>query len=258
MGGDAVEVKGQGRVLVFETPEELAPAVADRIAALTQQANGAQGRARIALAGGSTPKPAYALLAEPPRRDAIRWADLEVFWGDERCVRPDHPMSNYRMAHEVLLSRVPIPPEQVHRMRGELANPAEAAGAYEETLRTAFGLKAGELPRFDLVLLGLGPDGHTASLFPGTAAIQEKTRWVVGHWVQKLLANRLTLTPPVLNAARHVLFMVSGATKAELVREVLEGAADPNRLPAQIIKPTDGSVEWLLDRAAASSLRRPR
>ncbi len=167
-------------------------------------------------------------------------------------------MSNYSMAHEALLSRVPIPPQQVHRMRGELANPDEAAREYEETLRTAFGLEAGKLPRFDLILLGLGPDGHTASLFPGAAPIQEKIRWVVGHWVQKLLANRLTLTPPVLNAARHVLFMVSGATKAEVLREVLEGPADPNRLPAQIIKPTDGTVEWLLDRAAASGLSRPQ
>jgi 6-phosphogluconolactonase len=258
MGREVFEGSGQGRVVVFDESAELAPAAADRIATLSQQALGARGCVRIALAGGSTPKPAYALVAEPPYRDAIRWSAVAVFWGDERCVRPDHPESNYRMVQDTLLSRVPIPSEQVHRMRGEVENVDEAAQEYEETLRTAFGLKPGEVPRFDLILLGLGPDGHTASLFPGTAAIRETRRWVVGHWVQKLLANRLTLTPPLLNAARHVLFLVSGATKADVLREVLEGPADPNRLPAQIVRPTDGTVEWLLDRAAASHLNRPQ
>ncbi len=257
MGSETFELGGGRRVSVFDLAADLGPAAAERIAALVQEAIGARGRARIALAGGSTPKPAYHLLAEPPYREAVRWSALEVFWGDERCVRPDHPESNYRMAHEALLCRVPIPPGQVHRMRGELADPEAAAADYEAALRAAFAVKPGEVPRFDLILLGLGADGHTASLFPGTAAIRERSRWVVGHWVQKLLASRLTLTPPVLNAARRVLFLVSGATKADVLRDVLEGPADPDRFPAQIVRPVEGRVEWLLDRAAASRLGRP-
>ncbi len=251
-------VGGRGRVVVVSAAAELARAAAERVAALSQQALAARGRLRIALAGGSTPRPAYALLADPPYRDAIGWSAVEVFWGDERCVRPDHPMSNYRMAHETLLFRVPIPPEQVHRMRGELTDPDAAAQEYEETLRAAFGVHSGGLPRFDLILLGLGPDGHTASLFPGTAAIRETRRWVVGHWVQQILASRLTFTPLLVNAAHHVLFMVSGASKAEVLHAVLEGPADPSRLPAQAVRPTDGAVEWLLDQAAASRLTRPQ
>ncbi len=257
MGEEAFQTGGRVRVTVFAQPADLAPAAADRIAAIIQEAIGLRGHARIALAGGSTPRPAYRLLADPPHREAIGWNALEVFWGDERCVRPDHPESNYGMAREALLSRVPIPPQQVHRMRGELPDPNEAAAEYEATLRAAFAVQSRELPRFDLVLLGLGPDGHTASLFPGTAAVRERSRWVVGHWVEKLLANRLTLTPPVLNAARRVLFMVSGATKAGVLREILEGPADADRLPAHVIRPTEGTVEWLLDRAAASQLRWP-
>jgi len=208
----------------------------------------------VALAGGATPKLLYTLLATEPHRRHLPWPRTHVFWGDERCVPPDHPESNYRMAHEALLRHLPIPPEQIHRMRGEDPDPERAAAEYEERLRTAFHGQAGALPRLDLVLLGMGADGHTASLFPHTEAVREQQRWVVRNHVPKLQADRLTLTAPVINWGATILFLVAGNDKAAALQEVLEGPADPERLPAQLIRPTAGRLVWLVDLAAASRL----
>jgi 6-phosphogluconolactonase len=183
----------------------------------------------------------------------VDWPRAHVFWGDERCVPPDHPDSNYRMAREALLDHVPIPARNVHRIPCE-RDPAEAAVVYEGALRAFFGGDAA--PRFDLVLLGLGGDGHTASLFPGTAAVHEPSRWVVAHHVRKLNAWRVTLTPVSINAAAHVAFIVSGAAKAGRLREVLSAPHRPDLLPAQIIRPVGGRLLWLIDAAAAAHLKR--
>ena len=216
----------------------------------------ARGRFAVALPGGSTPRATYALLAGPEFARRIDWARVHVFWGDERCVPPDHPDSNYSMARETLLDHVPIPVENVHRVRGEI-DPAQAADEYERTLRDFFATRPGEAEAatcFDLILLGMGGDGHTASLFPGTAAIHEDTRWVVAHFVDQLNAWRLTLTPIAINAAAQVTFLVAGAGKAERLREVLTGPLQPDRLPSQIVQPAAGRLLWLLDTAAAAQL----
>lgn len=211
---------------------------------------------RIALSGGHTPRGVYDALAAagPGGAGAIPWPRAEIFWGDERHVPPDHPDSNYRMAREALLSRVPVPESQVHRVPAELPDAEEAAAEYERTIRAAFGLGADALPRFDLVLLGLGADGHTASLFPGSPALEERRRLVAAPWVESMRARRITLTLPVLNAAARVLFLVSGTDKAEMLRAVLEARERTPRLPAQLVRPADGSRLWLVDREAAALL----
>jgi 6-phosphogluconolactonase len=202
---------------------------------------------RAALSGGSTPKRLHALLASEPFRSRVDWRGVEVFFGDERCVPPEHRDSNFGAANEALLSRVPA---RAHRILGELP-PREAALRYEEEVRRAFGFEAG-VPSLDLVYLGLGADGHTASLFPGTAALDETERLAVEVYVERLESWRVTLTLPVLNAARKVVFLVSGRAKAEIVREVIAGP--DGGYPASLVRPTGGSVLWLLDRAAASLL----
>jgi 6-phosphogluconolactonase len=229
---------------------------------------------RIALSGGRTPRGLYEALAEAHGRDARRipWSRAEFFWGDERHVPPDHPDSNYRMAREALLSRVPVPPEHIHRIPAEVKSAEEAASTYEHTVRAAFGLDAKDgpaaadggdhapgpptaaWPRFDLILLGLGPDGHVASLFPGSDALLEKRRLVAAPWVERLHAHRITLTLPVLNAAACVLFLVSGGDKAETLRGVLEAPTGTASYPAQLVRPAEGSVVWLVDRDAAARL----
>jgi len=176
------------------------------------------------------------------------------FWVDERHVPPDDPDSNYRMAKEALLSKVPIPPGNIFPIPAESQDAVAAADAYEQTVRKFFALPPGEFPRFDLILLGMGPDGHTASLFPETAALQEKSRLVVANWVEKLKTSRITLTLPVLNAARCVAFLVSGADKAAVLHEVLEGSAPAEKYPSKLVQPTNGKLIWFLDRAAASQL----
>ena len=234
---------------VFSTPEALAEAAAEHVAQLAHAAVMDHGRFSVALSGGSTPRALHTRLAAEPWRDAVDWDRVHVFWGDERCVPPDHPDSNYRMARETLLDHVPIPPAQVHRMRGELS-PAEAAAAYEAELRAFFPTVA--WPAFDLVLLGMGDDGHTASLFPGTAALAETEHWVVANRVEKLETWRLTLTAPAINRAAHVLFLVAGTGKAERLRQVLRGPYQPTVLPSQLIRPVSGDLVWFVDRAAAS------
>jgi 6-phosphogluconolactonase len=198
----------------------------------------------VALAGGNTPRGLYELLARPPYRDQINWSTVHLFWGDERCVPPDHPQSNYRMVEQSLLSHIDIPVQNIHRIKGEL-DPQQAAATYADRLREI--LASGQL---DLVLLGMGSDGHTASLFPGTLALRERKRTVVSLYVDKLDAWRVTMTLPMLNRARNILFLVSGAAKAPALARIVDG--DP--LPARRVRPVHSQVTWLVDRAAAQML----
>jgi 6-phosphogluconolactonase len=238
-------------LFVYETPEELAEAAARDLAARAEEATNERGRFAVALAGGSTPKATYEVLARD-YADKLDWGRVHVFFGDERTVPPDHEDSNYRKAHEALLSHVPV--GSIHRMRGELP-PAEAAASYEEELREFFGA-SDETPSFDLILLGLGEDGHTASLFPETSALDVANRWVVANPVLKLDTTRLTLTIPVINAAKAVTFLVAGRGKAEALKKILEGDADPREYPAKFIRPEDGDLTWMADRAASSLINR--
>jgi 6-phosphogluconolactonase len=208
---------------------------------------------RVALAGGSTPRPVYHLLAASPYRERIDWLQVQYYWGDERNVGPDSPESNYRMAKETLLDHVPVQPEQVHRMRGELAA-SEAAAEYEQVLARTFGLAPGAFPRFDLILLGMGPDGHTASLFPQTSALAIRDRMVVANLVPKLATERITLTVPTLNAAAAIVFLVAGTDKADALAAVLQGPEQPEEYPSQLIAPANGTLTWMVDRAAAAKL----
>ena len=235
-------------IRILNTPQELFQAAAAEFIALASTAIRDHEKFSVALSGGSTPKSLYSVLA----RSALPWDKIFFFWSDERHVPPDHPDSNYRMAKEALLSKVPVPPENIFRVRAEEKNANVVAKDYEEALRSFFGLRPGEFPRFDLILLGLGPDGHTASLFPNTAALNETTLLVVANWVEKFKANRITFTYPVLNNAACVIFLVSGADKADMVRTVLEdGRAG---LPSQRVHPVNGRLLWLLDKGAASKL----
>lgn len=240
---------------IFPDAAALAQFAAGRFVAASEEAVAARGRFTVALSGGSTPRGTYLQLASPEFATRISWRNVEVFWGDERCVPPDHPESNYHMAQKSVLQKVPIPQANVHRIQGELA-PDQAAEAYEEELRNAFGSE--EVARFDLIYLGLGADGHTASLFAGSSALRETRRWVAANFVDKLKAWRVTLTPPVLNAARELVFLVSGSAKAERLQQVLEGDRQPEMLPAQIVEPKRGQVDWLVDQAAAASLNQAR
>lgn len=238
---------------ICREPHELYERAAALYAQVVHEAVAARGRCTVALSGGTTPRGLYRVLSEERYRSAIPWACVHLFWGDERCVPPTHPESNYRLAAETLLSHVAIPAGNVHRIPAELP-PLEAASAYEHTVRTVFALAAEGLPRFDLIVLGVGADGHTASLFPGTPGVREDRRLVVAHYVEKLGAWRITLTPPVLNNAVQVVFLVSGADKAQTLKAVLYGPRDPERLPAQLVRPAQGTVWWLVDRAAAGAL----
>jgi 6-phosphogluconolactonase len=234
-------------VKVYDTPEELAQTAAHEFAARAAEAIGERGRFAVVLAGGSTPRATYMILARD-YRDTIDWKEVHVFFGDERSVPPDDDDSNYKMARESLLDHVPL--GSVHRMQGELP-PDEAAEAYDQELRDFFGPE--DLPRFDLILLGTGDDGHTASLFPETSALEVHDRWVVANPVLKLETIRITLTVPVINAARAVYFLVAGEGKAVPVAEILEGDPDPREYPASLIQPANGPT-WMLDHAAASGL----
>jgi 6-phosphogluconolactonase len=248
-------------VEVYPYAQRVANAAADHFVTLAREAMASRGRFAVALAGGSTPKAAYSLLATNEFARRVDWSRVHVFWGDERCVPPNHPDGNYRMAREALIDRVPLPASNVHRMRGEL-EPGKAAADYEKTLGTFFDSPFGEgaagasvpPPRFDLILLGMGDDGHTASLFPGLRAIHEQRCWVLAHYVEKLEAWRITLTPAIINAAAEVTFVVTGSAKAERLRQVLTGPYQPDVLPAQIVGPDPGRLRWLLDEAAATLL----
>jgi 6-phosphogluconolactonase len=238
-------------VRVFADPEAVAVEAARHIVELARAAIDERGAFSIALSGGSTPRRVYELLAGEEFRERVDWPGVHVFFGDERAVPADHAESNYRMANEALLSRVRVPPENVHRVEG-LGDTAANASAYESVMRGFFG--DADWPRFDLVMLGMGDDGHTASLFPGTVALGESRAWTVANWVEKFGAWRITLSAPAINAARHVLFLVTGDAKAGRLREVLKGERDPTRLPSQLISPREGTLEWFVDGAAASRL----
>jgi len=241
-------------IRLVEDAGALAASACEEIVEAVGEAIRSRGSASVALSGGSTPRRLYALFAESPYRERIDWTRVRLFFGDERPVPPDDPQSNYRMAREAMFSKVPLPAENVERFRGE-EDPERAAALYEEVLRSRFGVGGGVVPRFDLALLGLGSDGHTASLFPGTRALLEKKRLAVANWVGKLDAVRLTLTVPVFNRARRVLFLVSGEDKSMALKSVLEGPFEPEQLPAQLIRPESGGILWIVDRAAASRLR---
>jgi 6-phosphogluconolactonase len=231
---------------VLPSAAALADAVAARFVAAAAEAISSRGQFIVALSGGSTPRGTYLRLGTEALVSKVMWSRVHVLWGDERCVPPDHVESNYRMARETLLDRVSVPAANVHRIHGE-DDPATAAAAYEATLRA--------LARIDLVLLGLGEDGHTASLFPGGAAVHEQTRWVMAARASAGSLWRITLTPAVINAAAEVLFLVSGGAKAGILRRVLEGPRRPQELPAQAIAPSNGGVRWCVDAAAAAELQ---
>ncbi|MBF0509450.1 MAG: 6-phosphogluconolactonase [Deltaproteobacteria bacterium] len=247
-------IKDLHEIKICANSVELAERAAERFAQAAGGAVAGHGRFCVCLSGGSTPRAMYTRLAEDPWRSRVPWPAVHVFWGDERCVPRDHPDNLYAMAWELLLSRVPVPAENIHRMPGEAENPETAAAAYEDLLREFFGLKIGRSPRFDLILLGLGADGHTASLFPGTAGLTETQRLVAANYVPVLNARRLTLTLPVLNNAAQIMFLVTGASKAEVVRSLWGRIGEDQYLPAGLINPQSGRVLWLIDQAAASLL----
>ncbi|NWF71311.1 MAG: 6-phosphogluconolactonase [Chloroflexi bacterium] len=234
-------------VHIFPNVEALIHAAADEFVRRASESIAARERFAVALSGGSTPHALYTLLASAVYAQKIDWARTHIFWGDERCVPPDHPDSNYRLAHETLLAHVPLPPRNIYRMRGEI-DPAAAAEEYAQALKAFFG---GEDTRFDLLLLGMGDDGHTASLFPHTPALAEKSRLVAANYVESKAVWRITLSARAINAAAHIVFLVAGAGKAQRLYDVLKGAPQPEHLPAQSVSPVNGDLRWFIDAEAA-------
>ncbi len=240
-------------LIVLDDPQAVIVRAAEELTHISGEAICTHAQFTLALSGGSTPAEMYELLAARFRL-SVDWKEVQFFFGDERCVPPDDPSSNYGMANRTMLAPLGIKPAQIHRIRGEL-KPADGARAYEEELRGFFGLNEGELPRFDLVLLGLGANAHTASLFPGDPAIHENARMAAAVEVDDpTCRDRITLTPPVINHAARVMFIVHGAGKAAAVQQILEGLRDPDRFPAQIVAPPQGEVIWVLDQQAAGRL----
>ena len=250
--GASIMTKAAPTIAVFPDDQALAEAAARRFMESARQAMARHDRFRVALAGGSTPGRFYRRLAEPPFADTIDWQKVDIFWGDERSVPQDHAESNFRMAAETLLRRVPLPPQNIHPMTSG-DDPRQAADEYEALLESCFSSGPG---RFDLVLLGIGSDGHTASLFPGSPAATDRrgSRRVIAHYIDKLAAWRITLTPETINRSELVVFLVAGADKAAVVKQVLEGARRPAELPAQLIRPVEGRLVWMLDGPAARLL----
>lgn len=234
-------------IKAFTTVEELQKYAAGMIARLLNEGIGERGNASIALSGGSTPKGVYQRLGGEPFLSQVDWMRVHLFWGDERCVPPDHRDSNFRMTDEALLRKIHVPAANIHRIRAELP-PADAATLYEEDIRSYFG---GARPVFDVMLLGLGEDGHTASLFPGTSIVSEQARYVADVFVPEFNARRISLTLPVINAARMIIFLATGNNKAAIARDVIAGKGN---YPAGLVKPGTGMLFWLLDDAAASLL----
>ena len=244
-------------VRVFPDAEALSRAAAHELIDLGQQAVAARGRFAVALAGGSTPRRVYQLLADHEHRDQVEWTRVEFFWGDERAVSPDHPDSNYGMAAAACLAKLGLRPAQVHRIQAERPDREQAARDYQIEIARILGATPDGLPpTLDLILLGMGADGHTASLFPYTEALREERRHVVRNYVPKLQAERITLTFPIINRAREIRVIVTGAEKAPALKDVLDGPYDPERLPSQLLNPVAGRLAWLADRAAASELAR--
>ncbi len=240
-------------IAIYPDIDTLSREAAQYIVRLASESIVMHGRFTIALSGGSTPRKLYSLLGSEPYRSQIDWALVEIFWSDERCVPPDSEDSNYRMARETLLSNIPIAAKQVHRMPADQPDRDVASQAYTLEMQGTFGTDG--IPRFDLIQLGMGPEGHTASLFPHQPSLHEQQRLVMPVITPKPPPPRLTFTPPLLNAARHILFLVTGADKSDAVHAVLEGEYNPDEYPAQIVRPKDGEVTWMLDTAAAEKLR---
>jgi len=251
-------------IRIYQNTEELALKAARHFARLADQYVLGCGRFTVALSGGSTPRAMLALLAAEPFLDTVPWSSIYFFWGDERCVPPDHPESNYRMAHETLLAKVPVPRQNIFRIPAEQPDHAHVAEEYSMTLRHFFLTGPGAVrsataplpsfPRLDLVMLGMGPDGHTASLFPGTAALSAQNQIAVSNYVEKFKAHRITLTAATINNARNVTFVAAGEDKAAALKEVMEGNYQPDVYPSQLICPANGSLLWLVDQAAAGRL----
>ena len=250
--------RDRGELRVVPDAPSLFHAAAAEFASAAAASIETKGSFSVALSGGSTPRGMFALLAGDGFRGQVRWDRVFFFWGDERHVPPDHADSNFRMAREALLSHLTLRDDQVFRIHGENPDAAAAAYEYEGTVRQYFGWADGQFPRFDLVLLGMGPDGHTASLFPGTKALLDQTRVVIANWVGKFNTHRITLTAPAINTAARVLFLISGEDKAPALKAVVEGPLEPSQLPAQLIQPRNGSLHWLCDRAAAQLLEPKR
>lgn len=246
----------QSNVRILDDLQAIARAAADEFIACCQQSIKDHGRFTVALSGGSTPKALHGVLVERYTKNPklIDWSRVQVFFGDERHVPPDHPDSNFRMANETLLSKVPIPKENIHRMHCENPGAAQAAAEYEVELVRAFQLKPGDFPRFDLILLGMGADGHTASLFPKTEALNELTLRVVANWVGKLNTWRVTFTRPTINSAASVMLMVAGEDKAAALAEVMNDGS-PEMYPVKYVRPTNGRMIWLVDRLAAKLVK---
>jgi 6-phosphogluconolactonase len=239
-------------IAIYPDIDTLSHEAAQYVVRIASESIVTRGRFTIALSGGTTPRTLYGLLGSEPYRSQIDWALVDIFWSDERCVPPDSPDSNYHMAQEVLLSRIPIPAQQVHRMPADQPDRDAASQAYAEEMQRTFGTNG--IPSFDLIQLGMGPEGHTASLFPHQASLHEQQRLVIPVSVPKPPPDRLTFTPPVLNAARNVLFLMTGADKADALHAVLEGPYQPDEYPAQIVRPPHGEVVWMLDTAVAQNI----
>jgi ribulose-phosphate 3-epimerase len=245
-----------GSMQIFPDKESLSQAGAREFLRCAQEAIAARGRFLVALSGGSTPQRMYQILAGPSYRPQLDWQRIEWLWGDERCVPPDHHDSNFRMARDALLAHLPIPASRIHRMEAERSDRDAAARDYQAVLARVAGVDVqGPAPVLDLVLLGMGPDGHTASLFPHTQGLHERTRWVIVNAVPQLHTERMTMTVPVLTRAREVLFVVAGADKAEPLATVLQSAGDPERYPSQLIRPPGGQLLFFVDQLAAARLR---
>lgn len=234
-------------VRVFDTAEGLAEGATAIVADICNDAVNTRGRCMLAISGGSTPLPMFRLLASDAYAHRLDWQHIHIFWADERCVPPEHPDSNFGAAFAAFLGKVPIPPDNIHGIKGELS-PGETAKKYEEELRSAFGTDG--VPVFDLILLGMGADGHTASLFPGTPVLDERNAIAAYVYLDWLDSYRVTLTLPVINSAMNVAFLVSGAGKAPALRAVLSGGPD-ERYPASLVDPANDRVVWLLDKSAA-------
>ena len=244
-----------GSVELFSNGVEIARRAASEVARIAAESVSARGVFTIALAGGSTPKALYALLIKDPSlRNSLPWDKMKVFFGDERHVGPGHADSNFQMATDAMLSKAPLQQEQIFRIKGEYPDTARAAAEYEAVIQREFGLKSGEFPCFDLILLGMGNEGHTMSLFPGTKALHETQRIVTRNWVGKLYTERVTLTAPAANNAANIIFMIAGADKACALKAVLEGPQEPEQLPAQMIQPSNGKLFWMVDQAAGAML----
>lgn len=243
-------------IVICRNRDDLGDQAARSFVRLAQEAVSLRGRFAAALAGGATPRAFYRSLASPAFVEKIPWKSVHLFWGDERAVSPDHPDSNYHLANEALISHVPIPPQNVHRMPGERSDLQAAAAVYEKCLRDFFGPSDPGWPSFDLVLLGIGSDGHTASLFPGSPVLKETVRWVAAPYVEKLKAARLTLTLPVLNHARWVIFLAAGREKASIMRDILSDDSPSTELPARMVQPWKGACLFFLDQDAASLIEK--